>query len=74
MIYGADWGLDLAAIKSPVYLWHGEDDRIVPLAMAQWVAGRIPGVSVSYHPGEGHFSMAINHLAEIFGVLRIAPA
>jgi pimeloyl-ACP methyl ester carboxylesterase len=74
LIYGADWGLDLAAIKSPVYLWHGEDDRIVPLAMAQWVAKRIPGVNASYHPGEGHFSMAINHLAEIFGVLRIAPA
>ncbi|MEE8412122.1 MAG: alpha/beta hydrolase [Acidobacteriota bacterium] len=74
LIYGADWGLDLAAIKGPVHLWHGEDDRIVPLAMAHWVAERIPGVSVSYHPGEGHFSLVIGHLAEIFDVLRIGPA
>ena len=70
LIYGADWGLDLAAIESPVYLWHGEDDRIVPPAMARWVAKRIPGVHASYHPGEGHFSVAIRQLDKIFGVLR----
>lgn len=74
LIYGADWGLDLAAIKPPVYQWHGEDDRIVPLTMAHWVAKRIPGVSVSYHPGEGHFSIVIHQLAEIFDVLRVDPA
>ena len=73
LIYGADWGLDLAAIKSPVYLWHGEDDRIVPPAMAKWVAKRIPGVHASYLPGEGHFSVVIRHLDEIFGVIACAP-
>ncbi len=57
-----------------MYLWHGEVDRIVPLAMAHWVAERIPGLSASYHPGEGHFSMVILHLAEIFDVLRVDPA
>jgi len=70
LIFGADWGLELAAIKSPVYLWHGEDDRIVPLAMARWVADRIPGVRATYHPGEGHFSIVVHHLDEIFEVLR----
>ena len=57
-----------------MYLWHGEDDRIVPLPMAHWVAGRIPGVRASYHPGEGHFSIVVRHLAQIFDVLRVDPA
>lgn len=74
LIYGADWELDLAAIRPQVYLWHGEDDRIVPPAMARWVAKRIPGVRASYHTGEGHFSIVINRLAEIFDVLRVDPA
>ena len=74
LIYGADWGLDLAAIKGPVYLWHGEDDRIVPPAMARWVAGRIPGVHANYLSGEGHFSIVIHRLAEVFDTLRVDPA
>jgi pimeloyl-ACP methyl ester carboxylesterase len=73
LIYGADWGLDLAAIKSPVYLWHGEDDRIVPPAMTKWLAKRIPGAHASYLPGEGHFSVVIRHLDKIFGVIACAP-
>ena len=44
-----------------------------------WIADRILGHRKSVLIGgiiiaSGHFSMAINHLAEIFGVLRIAPA
>jgi len=74
LIYGADWGLDLGAINGPVDLWHGEDDRIVPPAMARWVADKIPGVHAKYLPGEGHFSLVINHLAEVFDVLRADPA
>ena len=74
LIYGADWGLDLAAIRSPVHLWHGEDDRIVPVAMARWVADKIPAVHASYYPGEGHFSIVIRHLDRIFSVLRADPA
>ncbi len=74
LIYGADWDLDLAAIEPPVFLWHGDDDRIVPLKMARWVAERIPGVKAVYRPGDGHFSIVVRHFEECFEVLRAAPA
>jgi len=74
LIYGADWGIDLAAIRAPVHLWHGEDDRIVPPAMGRWVAERIPGARATFKVGEGHFSIVIHHLAEILEALRIHPA
>ncbi len=74
LIYGADWGLDLDGLSSAVHLWHGEDDRIVPVSMARWVAQRIPGVRARYLTGEGHFSVVTRHLDEIFDVLRVDPA
>jgi pimeloyl-ACP methyl ester carboxylesterase len=74
LIYGADWGIDLAAIKTPVHLWHGESDRVVPSSMGRWIAERIPGAQATYRTGEGHFSMVINYLAEILEVLRTDPA
>lgn len=73
-IYGADWDLDFAAIRQRVYLWHGEDDVIVPVSMARWIAERIPDVRATYYPGEGHFSIVVNQLPEVLEVLRVRPA
>ncbi|NIM01968.1 MAG: alpha/beta fold hydrolase [Acidobacteria bacterium] len=73
-IYGAAWDLDFAAIVPPVFLWHGEADTIVPVSMARWVADKIPDVHPTYYPGEGHFSVVLNHLPEIVEVMRVRPA
>ena len=74
LIYGAAWDFDPGAIESAVHLWHGDDDRVVPIAMAHWVAERIPGVHANYQAGEGHFSIAIRCMSDIFSVLATDPA
>jgi pimeloyl-ACP methyl ester carboxylesterase len=74
LIYVADWGFQLASIETPVHLWHGDDDRVVPITMAHWIAARIPGVRANYHAGEGHFSIVVRRMSDIFTVLRTDPA
>ena len=45
------WGFDPAAVKPPVYIWHGDEDTNVPVAMAQHLAARIPGQQPDDLPG-----------------------
>lgn len=59
------WGFRLEEISIPVCLWHGEDDRICPVGMGRKVAARIPGCKAAFFPGEGHFSVVVDHFEEI---------
>ena len=38
----------------PVYLWHGERDETVPLAMANYLARAIPTATSTFDSQEGH--------------------
>ncbi|MEV6365373.1 alpha/beta hydrolase [Micromonospora musae] len=49
------WGFDLGAIRLPVRLWHGEQDRFSPVAHSRWLAARIPNAEVQVQPGAAHF-------------------
>ena len=49
------WQLPLEAIRTPVALWHGDADRIVPPAAARHLAAVIPGAQAQVLPGLGHF-------------------
>lgn len=60
---------DLAAITTPVHLWHGDADTIVPIAAGQRTAARLPDVTATWLPGEGHY-LAIPRAAEILRVFR----
>lgn len=62
------WGFDLAGIKAPVHIWHGGQDRHAPLAMAQYLAGQIPGSTLTSYPGEGHLIVP-KHWDEIISAL-----
>jgi len=48
------WGFDLAAIRTPVHIWHGEKDTNVPAAMAHTIAARIPASLLTLYRDEGH--------------------
>ncbi len=52
-----DWGFDLAAIRVPVLLVHGGQDRFVPIDHARWLVPRIPGVEAWLLEDEGHVSL-----------------
>ena len=64
------WGFEVAAIRTPIAIWQGTDDRMVPFAHGQWLAGRIPGVRAHLLPDHGHLSLAVASLPAILDDLR----
>jgi pimeloyl-ACP methyl ester carboxylesterase len=62
------WGFDVAGLQPPVQIWHGDQDSNAPLAMAQHVAGQIPGCTLTSYPGEGHLIVP-KHWDEIISAL-----
>jgi pimeloyl-ACP methyl ester carboxylesterase len=59
------WGFEFNSIKVPVQLWHGMDDRLVPLAHAKWLATRLPRADIHLEPGEGHISLFARRIPEV---------
>ena len=59
------WGFDVSKVRKHVDLWQGEDDRNAPPAMGRYLAGRLPDCAARFIAGEGHISLAVNHIDEI---------
>jgi pimeloyl-ACP methyl ester carboxylesterase len=60
------WGFSLQDITfERVYLWHGEQDDLLPVAMAERMAAYIPHCRPHYCAREGHLSLAYNQLEAI---------
>jgi pimeloyl-ACP methyl ester carboxylesterase len=64
------WGFQLADIRVPVWLWHGQEDRHVPVALARHVAEQIAGSRATLYRADGHFSTLVAHVGEILAALR----
>ena len=60
------WGFELAEIRVPTLLWQGAQDLMVPVAHAHWLAERIPGVEAHITEEDGHLSIAVGRLGEIY--------
>ncbi len=69
-LYAAPWGLPLHCVTAPVDLWHGEEDRIIPVRIARKLAGQLPTVTSRVLHGEGHYSVPINHLTTILRSIK----
>jgi pimeloyl-ACP methyl ester carboxylesterase len=55
--------------KPIFYLWHGEEDKNIPVAMARYAATAIPKCEAKFYPDEGHLSLFKKHGAEIIRAL-----
>jgi pimeloyl-ACP methyl ester carboxylesterase len=64
------WGYELADVHVPALLWQGVQDRMVPVAHGRWLAERIPGVEAHISEPDGHLSIAVGRLGEIFDWLQ----
>ena len=63
------WGFDVAAVRVPCYLWHGEQDCTVPVEMARRLAELIPGCRATFLRDEGHFSLPLRHADAVLKTL-----
>ena len=69
------WGFDLPSISTPVAVWQGAQDRMVPLAHGAWLATHIPGAESHLLPNEGHLSLALNKIGDVLdGLLAMGEA
>lgn len=60
------WGFELDEIRVPTLLWQGVQDKMVPVAHARWLADRIPGVEAHISEEDGHLSIVVGRLGEIY--------
>ena len=67
----APWGVDPGDCAAPTLLLRGAENRIVPAAHGEWLAGRHPRAELRVVPGHGHLSVleqgvsALEWLAEV---------
>lgn len=69
LAFAAPWGFSLAEIAVPTFVWQGSADLMVPFAHGQWLATHVPGASARLQPGEGHLSISVGALDQMFDEL-----
>jgi pimeloyl-ACP methyl ester carboxylesterase len=68
------WGFELSAVQVPTLLWHGEQDRNVPVSAGRYLAGALSRCSPTFYPNDAHLSLPLRHQEEILGALGSALA
>ncbi|MGO9057106.1 MAG: alpha/beta fold hydrolase [Candidatus Binataceae bacterium] len=52
-----EWGFRPEQIGVPVHFFHGTEDPIVPFAFSRYLAGTVPGATLTPYEGEGHLCL-----------------
>ncbi len=63
-----DWGFDFTDIRAPLSLWHGGQDRFVPITHGEWLAGHLRA-DAHLRPEHGHLSLTLTSYGEILDAL-----
>lgn len=58
-LYSSAWEFRLQDIKSPIDIWHGDVDDIVPISHGQHLHQQLPNSTLTTMPGQAHFSLPI---------------
>ena len=69
-VYASPWHFDLSEVTTPVHLWHGTHDRVVPVQVGRHYAEQLPNVKAQFSDGDGHFSVIHNSLDAIRETVR----
>jgi pimeloyl-ACP methyl ester carboxylesterase len=70
-IHYLDWGFRIRAIPGKLTIFHGTDDKSVPLAYSRHLAAEAQDSELIVLPGEGHF-FPVTHQEMIFKAAREA--
>jgi pimeloyl-ACP methyl ester carboxylesterase len=67
LAFTRDWGLSLDALghATPVAIWQGDQDRMVPPAHGEWLAANIPLARARLLPGQGHLTLMATEFGRI---------
>ncbi len=59
LAFTRDWGFSLAAASNatPVAVWQGDQDLMVPYGHGQWLASALPAARSHFVPGAGHMNL-----------------
>ena len=72
LAFVSDWGFALDEIATPVLLWQGEEDLMVPFSHGRWLAEHLPGATARLLPAEGHLSIALGAMDRMLDELIAA--
>jgi pimeloyl-ACP methyl ester carboxylesterase len=59
LAWARQWGFDVADIRVPVIVRHGDEDRFVSIDQGRWLAAHIPGARFDEMPGGGHTTVGV---------------
>jgi pimeloyl-ACP methyl ester carboxylesterase len=72
MIFTRAWGFRPEEITfEKLFLWQGEQDRVMPVAATRLLAQALPQCAATFYPDEGHFSVLLNHAQDIWKALGV---
>jgi pimeloyl-ACP methyl ester carboxylesterase len=64
------WGFNVEEIAfEKIFLWHGAQDRFVPISLAYVLTKALPHCAATFYPHEGHLSTPGNHAEGILKTL-----
>ena len=66
------WGFDIRKVKVPVFLFHGDQDRIMHVGPARMMARVLKDCAATFYAGEGHFSVLVNQADALMDALAAA--
>jgi pimeloyl-ACP methyl ester carboxylesterase len=66
------WGFALSDVSTPVDLWQGDADHLVPLEWARRLADGLPDAPLHVVGGAGHF-LLLDHAPQVLGTLLAHP-
>ncbi len=59
LAWAKPWGFDVAGIRVPVIVRHGDEDGFVSIEQGRWLAAHIPGARFDEMPGGGHTTVGV---------------
>jgi pimeloyl-ACP methyl ester carboxylesterase len=60
-----DWGFPLGDLPVPLHIYHGQDDKLVPVSFSHYVSQAVESASLTTFPNTGHYGLIANKHREI---------
>lgn len=59
------WGFSVETIRTPVLVWHGRHDRVVPFQHGRWLAEHLPNATARLTDDDGHMTLLASRVPAV---------